>query len=41
VEIVASQIGAEPVEVDILGCDVVGNILKITELIAKADEDAE
>lgn len=33
VEVVAAEIGAEPVEIDILGYDVVGNILKITELI--------
>ncbi len=33
VEVAATEIGAQPVEIDILGCDVVGNILKITDLI--------
>jgi zinc transport system substrate-binding protein len=33
VEVAAAEIGAEPVEIDILGYDVVDNILKITELI--------
>lgn len=35
VEVVAAEIGAEPVEIDILGYDIVGNILKITKLIAE------
>jgi zinc transport system substrate-binding protein len=34
VEVMAAEIGAEPVEIDILGYDIVGNILKITEFIA-------
>lgn len=34
VEVAAAEIGAEPVEIDILGYDIVGNILKITEIIA-------
>lgn len=33
VEVAAAEIGAEPVEIDILGYDVVENILKITDLI--------
>jgi zinc transport system substrate-binding protein len=40
VEIAAEEIGAEPVEIDILGYDIVGNILKITELIAGPDSAA-
>jgi zinc transport system substrate-binding protein len=35
VEVAAAEIGAEAVEIDILGYDVVGNILKITDLIAR------
>ena len=35
VEIVAAEIGATPVEIDILGYDIVDNILKITEIITK------
>ncbi len=35
VEVAAAEIGAEPVEIDILAYDIVGNILKITELIAE------
>lgn len=35
VEVAAAEIGAEPVEIDILGYDVVGNILKITEIISE------
>ncbi len=35
VEVAAAEIGAEPVEIDILSYDIVGNILKITELIAE------
>jgi zinc transport system substrate-binding protein len=34
VEIAAAEIGAEPVEIDVLSYDVVANILKITGLIA-------
>ncbi len=33
VEVAAAEIGAQPVEIDILGYDVVSNILKITDLI--------
>jgi zinc transport system substrate-binding protein len=36
VEVAAAEIGAESVEIDILGYDVIGNILKITDLIAGA-----
>jgi zinc transport system substrate-binding protein len=35
VEVVATEIGAEPAEIDLLGYDIVGNILKITELITE------
>jgi zinc transport system substrate-binding protein len=35
VEVAAEEIGAQAVEIDILGYDIVGNILKITELIAE------
>jgi zinc transport system substrate-binding protein len=35
VEVSAAEIGAEPVEIDILGYGIVDNILKITELIAE------
>jgi zinc transport system substrate-binding protein len=34
VEVVAEEIGAEPVEIDILSYDIINNILNITELIA-------
>ncbi len=33
VEVAAAEIGAQPVEIDILGCDVTDNILNITDLI--------
>jgi zinc transport system substrate-binding protein len=35
VEVAAAEIGAEPVEIDILSYDITGNILNITELIAE------
>jgi zinc transport system substrate-binding protein len=35
VEVAAAEIGAEPVEIDILGRNIVDNILKITELLAE------
>lgn len=35
VEVAAEEIGASPAEIDILGFDVVGNILKITDLITR------
>jgi zinc transport system substrate-binding protein len=45
VEVVAEEIGAEPVEIGVLDYDVVGNILKITDLITgggdTADDDAK
>ncbi len=34
VEVVAAEIGAEPVEITVLGYDVLDNIMKITDLIA-------
>ena len=35
VEVIAAEIGAEPVEIDILSYDIVDNILKITKLAAE------
>jgi zinc transport system substrate-binding protein len=35
VEVAAAEIGAEPVEIDILGYDITANILKITDIIAE------
>lgn len=37
VEVAAAEIGAEPVEIDILGYGIIDNILKITEIISESD----
>lgn len=40
VEVAAAEIGAEPVEIDILGYDIIDNILKITNIIAEPVDSA-